>query len=420
MTGAENTRGAAIPPSEDTAWLTPGVASVAAASFFSDSGHEIATSVLPSFLTSVLHGSAAALGVIEGVSDALTGLAKLIGGPLANDPRRRRAMATGGYLVTALATAAIGLATAVWQVGVLRALAWAARGLRSPARDAMLSSLSRKGAYGRSFGLERAGDNLGAVVGPLAAAGLVAWLGIRPAIWFALIPGILAAIAIGVAAREARRHGNGVRERIRFNVAGLRSAGLARPLLPVVLFECGNLATTLLILRATQLFQAQGMAASAAASVAILIYAAHNAVAAGVAVIGGRWIDWTGPRRVFAAGALVYVLAYATFAFGPTPWWALLIAFGLAGAGIGFAETAESTLVAQILPDNLRGSGFGVIGGIQAVGNIVGTVVAGILYTTVSPAAGFIYAAAWMLLSLLGSLLFRAPVRSAETATDHD
>lgn len=393
----------------DQAWLTPGVGSVAAASFFSDSGHEIATSVLPSFLTSVLHGSAASLGVIEGVSDALTGVAKLIGGPLANDPRRRRVMATGGYLVTAIATAAIGLTTAVWQVAILRAVAWASRGVRSPARDAMLSSLAPRRAYGRAFGLERAGDNLGAVVGPLAAAGLVAWLGIRPAIWFALIPGVLAAIAIGFAAREARRHGDGVRQRIRFNLAGLRTAGLGRPLLPILLFECGNLASTLLILRATQLFQGQGMSAPVAASTAILIYAAHNAVAAVVSVLGGRWIDRTGPRRVFAAGALLYVLGYAVFAFGPNPCWAILLGFAFAGAGIGFAETAESSLVAQILPDHLRGSGFGVIGGVQAIGNIVGTVVAGILYTTVSPAAGFLYAAAWMLLSFTGSIVLRAP-----------
>jgi hypothetical protein len=109
---------------EQEGWLSAGVGSVAAASFFSDSGHEIATAVLPSFLTSVLHGSVAALGLIEGVSDALTGVAKLIGGPLANDPKRRHAMATGGYLATAVATAAIGLAASVWQVGVLRAIAW--------------------------------------------------------------------------------------------------------------------------------------------------------------------------------------------------------------------------------------------------------------------------------------------------------
>lgn len=387
---------------DDGRWLTPGVGSVAAASFFSDSGHEIATAVLPSFLTGVLHGSAASLGLIEGISDALTGVAKVIGGPLANDPQRRRTMATGGYLATAVATAAIGLATAVWQVAVLRAIAWAARGLRSPARDALLSSITKPKAYGRSFGLERAGDNLGAVVGPLAAAGLVAWVGIRPAIWFALIPGVLAAVAITFAAREARRtHSETIRERFRFNLSELRHAGLARPLLPVALFECGNLAVTLLILRATQLLQAQGVAG--ATSIAIIIYAAHNACAALVAFAGGSWLDRTGPRRVFATGALLYVFAYLGFGFTAGVWWSLLIVFALAGAGIGLAETAESALVAQILPDRLRGSGFGVVGGIQAVGNIIGTVVAGILYTALSPTAAFIYAAAWMTLSFASS-----------------
>lgn len=401
---------------EQEGWLSAGVVSVAAASFFSDSGHEIATAVLPSFLTSVLHGSAAALGLIEGVSDALTGVAKLIGGPLANDPKRRHVMATGGYLATAVATAAIGLAASVWQVGVLRAIAWAARGFRSPARDTLLSSLTPTRAYGRAFGLERAGDNLGAVVGPLAAAGLVAWLGIRPAIWFALIPGVLAGVAITVAAREARRrHVPGVRERIRLDFRGLRSAGLIRPLIPVVFFECGNIATTMLILRSTQLLQVDGRTAASAASLAILIYAAHNAAAAIIAYLGGQWIDRAGPRIVFATGALLYVVAYAGFAWARPAWWFLLIVFSLAGAGIGLAETAESTLVAQILPDRLRGSGFGVIGAVQAGGNLVGTVVVGVLYTVVSPTAGFLYAATWMVLSVAAAALFR--VRRSQPAS---
>lgn len=398
---------------EESPWLSAGVGSVAAASFFSDSGHEIATAVLPSFLTSVLHGSAAALGLIEGVSDALTGVAKLIGGPLANDPKRRRVMATGGYLATAVATAMIGVAAAVWQVGVLRAIAWASRGLRSPARDTLLSSLAPARAYGRAFGLERAGDNLGAVVGPLAAAALVAWLGIRPAIWFAFIPGVLAALAITVAAREARRHHvPGVRERIRLDVAGLRAAGLIRPLVPVVLFECGNIATTMLILRSTQLLQSDGRTAAEAASLAILIYAAHNACGAIVAYVGGRWIDRAGPRIVFTVGAVLYVLAYTGFAWASSDWWFLLIVFSLAGAGIGFAETAESTLVAQILPDRLRGSGFGVIGAVQAGGNLVGTVVVGFLYTAVSPTLAFLYAAAWMALSAVSAVLLKLGRRS--------
>lgn len=384
-------------------WLTTGVGSVGAASFFSDTGHEIATAVLPSFFTTVLHSSAASLGLIEGLSDALTGVMKLVGGPLANDTRRRARMASGGYLGTALATGAIGLTVAAWQTGVLRALAWASRGLRSPARDTLLASLAPRHAYGRAFGLERAGDNLGAVAGPLLAAGLVAWLGIRPAIWFAFVPGLLAAVAITVAAREARRRGAAGRERVRLRLSALREAGLARPMLPIILFEFGNVATTLLILRSTQQLETTGRSVAAATSLAIVIYAAHNAVGAVVAYVGGRWIDRLGPRGVFATGAAVYVVAYVGFSAGPAQWWWLLLVFCLAGAGIGFAETAESALVAHLLPDRLRGSGFGVLGAVQAAGDLLSTVVVGALYTLASPTAGFVYAATWMLLSVVAS-----------------
>lgn len=233
-------------------WLTPGVGAVGAASFFSDAGHEVTTSVLPAFLTGTLGASAAALGVIDGISDALIGVMKLIAGPLANDPQRRARAASGGYLGTAVATGAIGAAVTVWQVGALRAVAWLFRGLRSPARDALLASLSPSSAQGRAFGLERAGDNLGAVAGPLLAAGLVAWVGVRPALYLAAIPGLLAAVAIIIAARESRRHGahldNGFAAR-RLDLRALRDAGMLRALLPVLLFEFGNVATTLLILR---------------------------------------------------------------------------------------------------------------------------------------------------------------------------
>lgn len=388
-------------------WLTRGVASVGAASFLSDAGHEIATAILPSFITTVLHSTAAALGLIEGVSDALTGIAKLIAGPLANDARRRGRVATGGYLGTAAATGAIGLAGAVWQAGALRALAWISRGVRSPARDSLLASLTPKDAYGRAFGLERAGDNLGAVVGPLLAAGLVAWVGIRPAIYFAFVPGALAAVAILTATRAARRLPQGPRERARIDLAGLRQTGLLRALVPVALFECGNLATTLLILRATQLLHGDSRTVAAAASLAILIYAAHNALAALVAYLGGHWLDRSGPRIVLATGAALYVLAYLGFAAGPTAWPLLLVFFCLAGAGVGLGETAESTLVAGALPERLRGSGFGVLGGVQAAGDLLATVVAGILYATVSPAAAFLYAAAWMLASLSSASVLR-------------
>jgi MFS family permease len=385
-------------------WFSPGVGGVGLASFFSDSGHEIATAILPSFVTSTLHASAGALGLIEGISDALMGVTKLVAGPLADDPETRRRLASGGYLGTAVATGAIGLTVAAWQAGALRALAWISRGVRTPARDSILASLAPREAYGRAFGLERAGDNLGAVVGPLLAALLVAWLGIRPAIYFAAVPGLFAAVAITVAAREARRRGPTARSSgRRLDLRALRDAGLVRPMLPIAMFELGNVATTLLILRTTQLLAHDGRSLAAAASLAILVYAAHNAFAAIIAYLGGHWIDRAGPRLVFAAGGALYVLAYAGFAIPWPSWPPLLVAFILAGSGIGLAETAESALVARLLPDRLRGSGFGLLGGVQSVGDFASSAIVGLLYALVSPTVGFAYAGGWMLLSVVAS-----------------
>ncbi len=393
--------GTNAPRPESTHWFSRGVASVGLTSFFSDSGHEIATAVLPTFLVSVLHSSAATLGLIEGISDALTGVAKLVSGPLANEQRLRGRLASSGYLGTALATGAIGLCVAAWQVGVLRALAWTSRGMRSPARDSLLASLAPKTGYGRAFGVERAGDNLGAVVGPLLAAGLVAWVGIRPAIYFAFVPGALAAVAISVAAREARRQGHSVvPRRLRLELSAMREAGAVRALVPIALFELGNVATTLLILRATQLLHNGTTTLALATLLAILLYSGHNASAAVVALLGGHWLDRTDARLVFATGAGLYILAYAGFALPMRAPLLLLLAFVLAGAGIGLAETAESTVFARLLPDHLRGSGYGLLGATQAVGDFTSSAVVGLLYVAVSPTVGFGYAAAWMALSL--------------------
>ena len=390
-------------PGTGKKWLTKGVLAVGGASLFSDTSHEMVTSVLPAFVTSTLHAGPASLGAIEGVSDALTGLSKLAGGPLANDPRRRARLASGGYLGTAVATAAIGLTTAVWQVAILRALAWVSRGIRSPARDMLLTSLAPRAAWGRAFGVERAGDNLGAVFGPLAASVLVAVVGVRHTMLLAIVPGLLAAVAITVAGREARRALGRPEERrtLSLNLRELRSVGLGAVLAPIALFELGNLATTLLILRATNVLTTGTRTVAAATSLAILLYAAHNAVAAAAALGGGHIADRLGPRWVFAAGVVVYIAAYGLFAVGPYQWPGLLAAFALAGMGIGFAETAESAVVSAALPERLRSNGLGVLGLTQALGDLGATVVAGVLWSLTSPAVAFGYAAAWMAASLI-------------------
>jgi MFS family permease len=148
----------------------------------------VPTSLLPSLLTSTLGASPAALGVIEGVNDALAGFARLGRGALADDPHRRRTVAVGGYTATAAWAAATGAATSVGQVAVLRAGAWTARGLCLPARNALSADVVPAQAYGRAYGFERVMDHLGAIAGPLLAIGLVAAVGTRWAIGLSVLP----------------------------------------------------------------------------------------------------------------------------------------------------------------------------------------------------------------------------------------
>ena len=195
----------AVPRPQSTGWFSRGVAGIGSASLLADVGHEVPTALLPSLLTTTLGAPASALGLIEGVSDGLAGIARFGGGALSDDPGRRRAIAVGGYTTTAVLSSVTGAATSAWQVGVLRAGAWAARGLRVPARNALLADIVDPAVYGRAYGFERAMDNLGAIFGPVLAIGLVALVGTRAAIGISVIPGLLATAAILYAIRHTER-----------------------------------------------------------------------------------------------------------------------------------------------------------------------------------------------------------------------
>ena len=374
-------------------WLTPGVAAVGTASFLADAGHEVPTALLPSLVLN-LGGSASALGLIEGVADSLAGTARLVGGALADDPVRRQRVAVGGYASTACLAAATGACSRVWQVGALRAGAWAARGLRVPARNALLADLVEPDAFGRAYGFERAMDNLGAIAGPLLALGLVAAVGTRAAIGMSVVPGLLAALVMVYAIRRAPSHDKRGRQPVRIRVRPVLRAGLGRLFGGVAAFEIANISTTLLILRATELLE-RGRGHDRATELAIACYVLYNVAATVISVPAGRMGDRRSPRIVLAGGAALFGLAYLAFAIGGGL--ALVAtAFVLAGLGIGCVETAQHAAVATAAPPSLRGSAFGLLAATQAGGNLVASAVAGVIWTTASPAAAFGYLAACM------------------------
>ncbi len=398
-------------PREDERWFTRSVAAIGGASFFADLGYEMPTSLLPSFLTSTLGAPAAALGLIEGFADGLGGVSRLAGGAIADDPARRRKAAVGGYAATAFLGGAIGLATAVWQVGALRVSAWVARGLRAPSRSALLTEAVSEGTYGRAFGYERAMDNLGAIGGPLLAIGLVALVGVRSAIMLSVIPGLLAALAIFIGIRAIPRAKRVERRPLRLRVRPVLHGRLGRLFLAISAFEIGNVAATLLILRATDLLQpAHGR--GSAVKIALGLYAGYNLAGVVASFFGGRLGDRRGMMLVFGLGAAAFAVAYAGLAASGASIVLLAVFFSFAGVGIGFAETAEQAAVAGLAPSEVVGSAFGLLAAVQSFGNFAASVIAGALWTLVSPRAAFAYLGFWMLVSLLALVFVRTRDRA--------
>jgi MFS family permease len=385
-------------------WLTPGVRGIGTASFLADVGHEIPTALLPNLLTVTLGAPAAALGLIEGVSDGLAGAARLAGGAIADDPQRRRAQAVAGYTTTAVLSSLIGAATTVWQVAVLRAGAWAARGQRVPARNALLADIVPAAVYGRAYGFERAMDNLGAIAGPLLALALVGLVGTRTAIALSVIPGLLAALAIVYAIRHAPRAEQRERQPLRLRIRPVLTGRLGRLMVGVSAFEFGNVAATLLILRASELL-APGRDQDRATQLALSLYIAYNVAATVASIPAGRLGDRRGGVLVLAVGVGLFGLAYMGFAVGPSGVLALAPWFLAAGVAIGCVETAEHAAVAALAPVELRGSAFGLLAAVQSFGNLAASAIAGLLWTLVSPRVAFAYLVAWMGLALFGLLL---------------
>ncbi len=389
-------------PSVPARWLTPGVQGIGLASLLADLGHEVPTSLLPSFLTVSLGAPAAALGLIEGLADCAAGLSRFGSGALADDPERRRTSAVSGYTSTAVFSSLIGVAVAVWQVAIFRILAWAARGLRVPARNALLADVVPAKAYGRAYGFERSMDNLGAIGGPLLALALVALLNVRTAMLISVVPGLLATLAIIYAIRHTPRPTERVRQPLRIRVRPVLHGRLGRFMTGVACFELGNVAATLLILRAVDVF-ASGRSHSEATQLALLLYALHNLAATVISVPAGRAGDRHGTFPILVVGVLLFLIAYLGLAIAGIP--LLIMAFIAAGLAIGCIETAQHAAVATFAPIDLRGSAFGLLATVQSFGNLAASAAAGLLWSTVSATVAFLYLAAWMVAALVAFTL---------------
>jgi MFS family permease len=381
-------------------WLNRTVLGIGLASLFSDWSHEIATTLLPTFLATM--GVAAAwLGLIEGVSDGVSSFAKMTSGYYTDRLQRRKTIAIAGYLVTALGTAAFSIASNAWHVLLARAFAWLGRGVRTPVRKALLAGAVTKETYGRAFGFERMMDTLGAIVGPLTALLLLQVLHHRYSMLFALtlIPGLIAAGLIAFVVKEKDR---APVSHVSFG-ASLRAlpTQFRRFLVAVGVFGMGDFAHTLLILLAVQKLT-PSLGATSAASWAAGLYVLHNVLYAGFSMIAGTLADRFNKGRLLAAGYAVAALMALAIVLLPVTVWTLAAIFAVGGIYVAVEETLEDSFCAELVSEAQHGVAFGTLATVNGIGDFVSSLVVGLLWTHLGISVAFGFSA---VLFLSGSVM---------------
>ncbi len=388
-------------------WFNRNVVGMGVTSFLSDASHEMATSVLPGFLT-VIGAPPSALGVIEGVADAIASFVKLWGGWISDRLGHRKMLVSSGYFLTGISKALFAFAATWSLVLVGRVVGWFGRGFRGPIRDVMLADSVDPAERGKAFGFHRAGDTLGAVVGPLLGVWLLSrWQGnaledaslpFRNIFLLTLIPGLLSVLAFVVLVKEKRGTAN--RALQFWGTIRMFPRGFRRFLVGAGIFGLGDVAPTLLILAATQLLTPE-FGIVRAAQLAGLMYVVRNVTYALASLPIGALSDRIGRTRLLAAGYLVGVVTIGGFALAFVFAWSdpviLFLLFALAGIFIAAEDTLEGAVTADFIPAETRGIGMGVLGTVNGVGDLWASVVVGIVWTAASGAVAFALASAMML-----------------------
>lgn len=367
-------------------------------SFLNDAASEMIYPLLPDFITRTLGAGPAALGLIEGIAESTSSLAKIGAGWWSDRAKRRKPFVVAGYSLATVARSLVGVAANWGQILAIRFFDRLGKGLRTPPRDALLADLASSGDRGRAYGLQRAMDNAGAFVGPLVAALLLKFFiqGERTVFLLTLVPGLLA-VAVLVFRIPA-----GKSESRAANVKLEWPPKLPRRLWMIIgifcLFTLANSTDAFLLLRAKDcgipVWQLP------------LLWAFFNGAKALVGVPAGSLSDRVGRTPLIVAGWGIYTLAYVGFAFAASPLaaWAL---FGFYALFFAATEGAERALIADLAEGELRGRAFGVFHGAVGLAALPASILFGLWWKMFGPRTAFLIGAALSLVATAALLLFR-------------
>lgn len=397
-------------------------------SFFMDVSSEMIYPLLPIFLSSLGAGSLA-IGFVAGLSESTASFFRVISGFISDRIRRRKAAILFGYGLSTLARPILALSTGWGHVLGFRIIDRAGKGVRTPPRDALIAETTSSDRYGRSYGIQRAMDTAGAVLGPaLATLFLALGMGYRHVFWISLIPAAIAVAVIQIFVRErgasAPRvapmgppHERSVSEHVRGNrrqdpsgIAAGREPLLSKELkiflVVTAVFSLGNSSNFFLVLRAKNL--------GIEDNIIPLLYMTMNITYALLSYPAGRLADRFGKARIAFLGYLLYAVLYALFALEAQRS-ALWILFPLQGIYLAFTDGVATAYMATLLPGERKATGFAIYYTVIGLALLPASIFGGWLWARYSPSATFI---AGSLLSLAAAALFGVTLLRAHRARE--
>lgn len=363
-------------------------------SFLTDISSEMIYPLLPLYLTTQLGASPAIVGLIEGIAESLASLLKVFSGYISDRVQRRKGLAMLGYASSTVGKLLLYLSTSwVWVLGG-RIVDRFGKGVRTAPRDALIADSTAEERRGRAYGLHRALDTAGAVVGVgLAYYFLTAYRGDYKAVFlYSLIPAALGVAVLSLAreTRVVRAAASG--HSLSFNWSAL-PARLKAFLAVVLLFTLGNSSNQFLLLRAKNLgFTPESV---------LLLYMAYNLIYALFSYPAGRLSDRVGRKSLLVAGYIFYGLVYFGFALvrEASHLWPLFAAYGLY---IALTEGVQKALMADLAPVELRATLIGLHATFVGIGLFPASFLAGVLWNAFGAAAPFYFGGAMGLLAALG------------------
>lgn len=367
--------------------LPRNVWAVSFTSFFMDISSDMVLNILPLFLANVLGVKTGTIGMIEGVAEATASLLKLFSGWLSDKLGARKWLAVAGYTLSAISKPFFYFAGS-W--GLIAGVRWADRvgkGIRTAPRDALVADSTPKEIHGLAFGFNRAMDKAGAFLGLLVAA-LVVWLAqkttvdltrstFQTIVLISMIPALLAVLTLVFGAKDVPVSNQ--RTAPKFSLKGM-----GKPfnifLVIVSIFTLGNSSDGFLVLRA------QNLGVSVVGILVML--AVFNLVISLVATPAGSLSDRIGRRKLITGGWLVYAVIYFGFALANTTWqvWFLYLSYGLY---FGLAYGTSNAMVADLVPENMRGTAYGTYHAVIGLLAFPASLIAGILWQGVGSWTGF-------------------------------